>query len=188
MRRSHATGRVVGRLSPLLFLLIPISLLHLPNVSPPHQPPNSMAITTRANKEKPISRATVATATTPAKRHPTQCAKRLAKSPHTSSVNIHLANINRPMLRINSILQALQPTKCAAPNPDKDSLMMAPVLPTTVDIPDGAPVAPNTAPCPRTTPQKQSPNPLHPAEASESARQPPQGLLQWALLKEWPSP
>ena len=141
-QRSHATGRVVGRLSSLLFFLILISLLHLPNVSPPHQHPATMAITTRANKEKPISRVTIATATTPAERHPTQRAKRLAKSPHTSSVNIHLADINRPTLRIDSVLQALQPNKYAAPNPDKDSLMTAPVLLTTVDIPDGAPVAP----------------------------------------------
>jgi hypothetical protein len=100
-----------------------------------------MAITTHANKDKPISQATVATATTPAERHPTQRAKRLADSPHTSSVNIHLADIKRPTLHINSIIQALQPTKYAAPNPDKDSPMVAPISPMTVDILDGAPVA-----------------------------------------------
>ena len=103
----------------------------------------------RANKEKPISRATVATATTPAKRHPTQRTKRLAKSPHTFSVNIHLANINRPTLRINSVLQALQSNKYAATNPDTDSPMTAPVSPTTVDILDGAPVAPDDSVAPQ---------------------------------------
>ncbi len=100
-----------------------------------------MAITTRVSKEIPISQATVATVATPAERHPTQRARRLDQSPHISSVNIHLADINRPTTRIDSVLQALQPNKYAAPNPDKGSPMTAPVLPTTVDIPDGAPVA-----------------------------------------------
>ncbi len=102
-----------------------------------------------ANKDKPISRAIVATATTPTEHHSTQRAKRLVKSPHTSSVNIHLANINRPTLCIDSNLQALQPTKYAAPNPDKDSPMKAPVLPTTVDIPDGAPTTPEDSVTPQ---------------------------------------
>ena len=103
----------------------------------------------RANKEKSISQATIAIATTPAERHPTQRTKQLAKSPHSSSINMHLADINRPTLRIDNILQALQPTKYAAPNPDKDSPMMAPILPTTVAIPDGAPVAPEDSIAPQ---------------------------------------
>jgi hypothetical protein len=115
-----------------------------------------MAITTRSNKEKPISQATVATVATPVVRHPNQCAKRLAWSPHTSSVNIHLADINRPKTRIDSVLQALQPNRYAAledpnlnsdvpgylsPSIEKGILLASPDLLTGVDVQDGAPQA-----------------------------------------------
>jgi hypothetical protein len=79
-----------------------------------------MAITTRftATKEKPISQAIVATDASPIDRHPEQRAKRLARSPTTSNINKHLAEINRPTTRINSVLQALRPTTDPATDND----------------------------------------------------------------------
>jgi hypothetical protein len=154
--RNHANGCVVGVLPMCSFLFILINLLHLLNVGSLHQPPPTMAITTRSNKEKPISQATVATVATPVIHHPNQRAKHLARSPHTFSINIHLANINRPKTRINSVLQALQPNRYAAledPNANSDApgylsppikksiLLASPDLPTGVDVQDGAPQA-----------------------------------------------
>jgi hypothetical protein len=111
-RHSHATGRIVGRLILLSFSLILINLLHLLNISSPHQPPTTIAITTRAQKEKTISQTTV----TPVDRRPPQCARRLAQSPSSSNANTHLADINKPMLRIENVLQALKPIRHAALN------------------------------------------------------------------------
>jgi hypothetical protein len=163
------------------FLFILINLLRLLNVGSPHQPPPTMAITMRSNKEKPISRATVATVATPVVSHPNQRAKHLARSPHTSSVNIHLADINQPKTCINSILQALQPNRYAAledrnkksdapgylsPPIKKGILLASPDLPTGVDVQDGAPQA--TAH--NVSPQESNTSETQPTPCSRSIR------------------
>jgi hypothetical protein len=89
-----------------IFIIL-IDLLHLLNVSPLHQPPPTMAPTTRAKKDKPIGRATNTTATTSVIRSTPQKARRNAQSPSESNVNTHLADINKPTLRIENVLQAL---------------------------------------------------------------------------------
>ena len=115
MRRNHNTNRGVSKLSLLPFFLSAICLLLLLNVSTPHRSPTTMAIATRSKKAAPVSRATAATAASPAERHRT---KRLSKSPNTSNVNIFLADINRPMTYTDSILQVLQPKYSTPDNPE----------------------------------------------------------------------
>ena len=133
-RRRHNNNRGVGKLSLLSFFLSAISLLLLLNVSTPRQSPTTMAIATRSKKAAPVSRATTATATSPAER---RAAKQLGKSPHTNNVNIFLADINRPMTYTDSVLQVLQPRYSTSDdpeaNPEKGRQMAAPDLPTGVD-------------------------------------------------------
>jgi hypothetical protein len=68
---NHANGRVIGELQMRSFIFNLTSLLLILNVSTPHQPPPTMAITTRSAipKEKPISQALMAIADTPVERH-----------------------------------------------------------------------------------------------------------------------
>jgi hypothetical protein len=144
-RRSHNTDRRVNKLPLLSFLLSWTALLLLLHVSPSHQSPSIMAIATRAKKAAPVGRATAAIIASPAKCHASHWAKRLSKSPHTSIVNIFLADINMPTTYTDSVHQVLQP-RYSTPdnpeaNPEKGSQMTAPDLPTRVDSQAGAPGA-----------------------------------------------
>ena len=125
MRRRHNTDRGGNKLPLLSFLLSWTALLLLLHVSPSHRSPAIMAIATRAKKAAPVDRATAATTASPAERHASHRAKRLSKSPHTSNVNIFLADINRPTTYTDSVLQVLQPRYFTPDdpeaNPDKGS-------------------------------------------------------------------
>jgi hypothetical protein len=139
--------------------LIFISLLLILNVSSPYQSPPTMAITTRSpiSKEKPISQALVVTTSTPVEHYQDQCSVHLARSPRTSNINNDLAEINRPITRLNNVLEALRPSRNSTPDIPDDNLD-APCdltpqtdksgrvtnfnLPTGVDVQDGALQAP----------------------------------------------
>ncbi len=75
-RQSH--NRIARRMRLFTIFIILINLLHLLNVSPLHQPPPTMAPTTRAKKDKPIGRATNTTAATSVIRSTPQKARRNA--------------------------------------------------------------------------------------------------------------
>jgi hypothetical protein len=154
--RKHANDRAVGELPVSSFTFILISLLLILNISSPHQSPPTMAITMRPtiSKEKPISQALAAIAATPVERHQDRRSGRLARSPRTSKVNKHLAEINRPTIRLDNVLQALQPSRsptsdnpikslnapCDLSSPtDKSGRKTSLDLPTGGDIQDGAP-------------------------------------------------
>jgi hypothetical protein len=152
--RKHAKGHAAVRELPISSLIF-ISLLLILNVSSPYWSPPTMAITTRStiSKEKPISQALVVTTATPVKCYQDQCSGRLARSPWTSNVNNHLAEINRPITRLNNVLEALRPSRNSTPNNPNDNLdapcnltpqtnksgrMTTLDLPTGVDVQDGA--------------------------------------------------
>ncbi len=104
--------------------LIFISLLLILNVSSPYQSPPTVAITTCSgiSKEKPISQALVVTTATPGKCYQDQRSGRLARSPRTSNFNNHLAEINRPITRLNNVLEALRPSRNSTPDNLDDNL------------------------------------------------------------------
>ncbi len=118
-----------------------------------------MAITTRSaiSIEKPISQALVVTTATPVKCYQDQRSGCLARSPQISNVNNHLADINRPITRLDNFLEALRPSRNFTPdNPnnnldapcdltpqtDKSGGMTTLDSPTGVDVQDGALQAP----------------------------------------------
>ena len=101
-----------GRAESSIFVLLIGLLLLILNVSSPSEIFTTMAITTRSGntKEKSVRRTTVNTAASSIDRHPHLQAKRLARSPPSSNVNKHLAEINRPSTRINTNLLILGPS------------------------------------------------------------------------------
>jgi hypothetical protein len=118
-----------------------------------------MAITMRSaiSKEKPISQALAITTATPVECYQDPCSGRLARSPKTSNVNNHLAEINRPITHLNNVLEALQPSRNSTPNDpnnnldapcdltlqtDKSGRMTTLNSPTGVDVQDRALQAP----------------------------------------------
>jgi hypothetical protein len=157
-RRKHANGHAaVGEL--LMSSLIFISLLLILNVSSPYRSPPTMAITTRSaiSKGKLISRALVVTTATPVECYQDRRSGRLARSPQTSNINNHLAEINKPITCLDNVLEALQPSRNSTPNDPDDNLnalcdltpqtnksgrMTTLDLPTGVDVQDGALQAP----------------------------------------------
>jgi hypothetical protein len=122
-RREHANGRAAIReqtISSSFFF----SLLIILHISPPFHSLPTMAITTRSvsSKEKPFSKAPAITTATPTKRHQDRRSGRLARSPQTSNINNHLAEINRPFTRLDNVLEAFRPSKSPTPDDPNDNL------------------------------------------------------------------
>ncbi len=140
-----------------------------------------MAIATRAKKASPISQATAVTAATLVERHSSQQSKRPGRSPHTTNVNIHLADINRPTAYTDSVLQVLQPRYAALDdpheNPNKGSLTAAPDSPTGVNSQEEAPAALDDGVASQDNSKASAIQPSTYSRSSESARLQPQGLL-----------
>ena len=103
MAQTHQWSR---RWSVADVLILIISFLFfILNASPSPQYTTTMGIKTRSAtpKDKPISKTLVATAATPVDCHKDWRSKRLAKSPHPTSGNPLITELNQPGARFDNV-------------------------------------------------------------------------------------